>query len=156
MVVLQGTLGAWLTVAGAHPDLMLALVVVASLTGGSSRGAIIGFALGLLSDLFLDTPFGLSALTDVLVGYGVGMLSTEADAAWWLRPLIAGGASAIAVALYAGLGAIVGQTQMLSPGLWKVALVVGGFNAILAIPLWRPVRWAFPAKREEMVSRLWR
>lgn len=156
LVLLQGTLASSLTVFGVHPDLMLALVVATALTGGRSRGALFGFGIGLLSDLFVDTPFGLSALSDVLVGYGLGMFSAEADASWWLRPVLAGVASAFGEVIFAFLGAIVGDTHLLGPELWKIALVVGGFNALLIIPLWRVVNWALLNRREPNVDRLWR
>ena len=67
-------------VAGAIGDLVLVVVVAAGITGGADRGATYGFVAGLLFDLLVDTPFGLTALTYALVGYGVGVVGHGAPA----------------------------------------------------------------------------
>ena len=54
---------------GVRPDLMLLIAVCAGLVAGPERGAIVGFAAGLASDLFLQTPLGLSALTFTVVAF---------------------------------------------------------------------------------------
>ena len=72
-LLLQVSLAADLRVAGAIGDLVLVVVVAAALTGGADRGATYGFAAGLLFDLVVDAPFGLTPLTYALVGYGVGL-----------------------------------------------------------------------------------
>ena len=51
-----------LRVAGAAPDVMLLLAIAAGVVGGPQLGALMGFAAGLVLDLFLETPLGLSAL----------------------------------------------------------------------------------------------
>src|SRR5437868_12880721 len=61
-----------LRVFGAGPDIMLLLAVVAGIVGGPRVGALFGFAAGIILDLFLETPMGLSALVFCLVGYSVG------------------------------------------------------------------------------------
>ena len=48
---------------------MLLFAICAGLAGGPSSGRLVGFAAGLLADLFLTTtPLGLSALTYCLIG----------------------------------------------------------------------------------------
>ncbi|MEA2703532.1 MAG: rod shape-determining protein MreD [Actinomycetota bacterium] len=45
------------------PDVLLLFAIAGGLAGGPDRGAVLGFVAGILADLFLQTPFGLSALT---------------------------------------------------------------------------------------------
>jgi rod shape-determining protein MreD len=148
VLTIQQALLAGLRVRGAHPDLMLLLPIAFGLVGGSERGAAMGFVSGLLADLFVGTPFGLSALVYTLVGFGVGM--TEGDSlggGWWVTPLTATVASAAGVLLYAGLGAAVGEGQMLHAHLVTVTIVVAVVNGLLAAPTARLARWAMDLSR---------
>jgi len=130
-----------------RPDAMLLVAVLAGLVAGPEKGAVTGFVAGLLADLTLPTPFGLSALVLSLVGFGVGMLQTGIlRTSWWIPPLTALAASAIGVVGFALLGALVGQTQFLRPGLSHLATIAGivaAMNAFLAVPATPVVRWAF-------------
>ncbi len=92
-----------------------------------------GFVAGLAADLLLPTPFGLSALVCCLVGFAVGA-STGAVTreVWWFPPLVALAASAVAVMLYAVIGAVLGQEQFLRVDLAAIVAVVAIVNAILA------------------------
>lgn len=131
--------------AGIHPDIMVVLPIAAGIIGGPSRGAIMGFGAGLVADLFLPTPFGLSALIGCLVGFGVGLSTVALDrAAWWLPPLAALGASAVYEVAYAAVGSILGQPQMLHVDVVGIVLVVSITNAIIAVPAVRLVGWALP------------
>jgi rod shape-determining protein MreD len=62
-----------------HPDIMVLLPIMAGLVGGPSSGASMGFGAGLAADLFLPTPFGLSALVGCLIGYTVGVTTLALD-----------------------------------------------------------------------------
>lgn len=133
---------------GAHPDLMLLVPIAFGLAGGSERGAAMGFVSGLLADLFVGTPFGLSALVYTLIGFGVGM--SEGDrlgGGWWVTPLTGTVASAAGVLLYAGLGAAVGEGHMLHDQLATVIIVVAVVNGLLTAPAVRVARWAMDLRR---------
>jgi cell shape-determining protein MreD len=95
------------------------------------------------ADLLLPTPFGLSALVGCLVGFAVGS-STGAITreVWWFPAVVALAASAVAVMLYAVLGAVLGQDQFLDVNLVAVVGVVAVTNALLAAPAVRVVAWA--------------
>lgn len=145
-VVLQGTLGS-LQIYGVHPDFMLLFVVSVGLVSGPVTAATVGFVVGIVTDLLVGTPFGLSALTDVLVGYAVGSIGSsleEPSAA--LVPVLALLASAGGVVLYAIGGDIFGQSQMLHDGLLRIAIVVAVVNALLALPSRRVLAWAMPTR----------
>jgi rod shape-determining protein MreD len=141
-VVVQETVMLDLRIGGVHPDIMVLLPIVAGIIGGPSRGAGIGFTTGLVSDLFVPTPFGLSALVGCLVGFGVGLATIALDrTAWWLAPVVALGGSALYEVTYGALGSVLGQPQMLHVALARIVIVVSVTNAILAIPAMRLVKW---------------
>jgi rod shape-determining protein MreD len=57
-----------------QPDLLLGIVVLASLRLPPPRGAVVGLVLGLLRDLLVGTPVGHEALPMALIGWFVGLL----------------------------------------------------------------------------------
>ncbi len=146
MVIIQYTVGLDLRIAGAHPDLMLLMPIAAGVVGGPEIGAATGFAAGIATDLLLPTPFGLSALVYSLVGFSVGYVmdagGSRREGFWWLTPLIALAASAVAVMLYAVLGAVLGQDEMVKVDLAAVVTVVAVINAVLSPVACRMVGWA--------------
>ena len=89
-LLVQETLVLDLRLGGVHPDIMLLLPIMAGIVGGPARGASMGFGAGLAADLFLPTPFGLSALVGCLIGFGVGVATLALDrSALWLAPVAA-------------------------------------------------------------------
>ena len=151
-VVVQETVMLDLRIGGVHPDIMVLLPIVAGIIGGPSRGATFGFVTGLVSDLFLPTPFGLSALVGCLLGFGVGLATVALDrTAWWLAPMAALGGSALYEVTYGALGSVLGQPQMLHVALARIVVVVSVTNAVLAVPAMRLVSWGMAdASREGM------
>ncbi len=127
-------------VGGVHPDIMVLLPIVAGLVGGPGTGASMGFGAGLVADLFLPTPFGLSALVGCMIGFTVGVATLALDrTAGWLPPVAAFGASAVYEVVYAVLGSVLGQPQMIHVDLTRIVLVVSVVNAVLALPAVRLV-----------------
>ena len=132
-----------LRVFGAGPDVMLLLAVVAGIVGGPRVGALLGFASGIVLDLFLETPMGLSALVFCLVGYAVGNIQGGVlRAAWWIPVLTTLVASVAGVLFYALVATVVGQPHLVTPHLLIVAAVVGVFNALAAPIALRLVKWS--------------
>ncbi|MDQ1404279.1 MAG: rod shape-determining protein MreD [Actinomycetota bacterium] len=128
---------------GSHLDLMLLLPIAAGVAAGSETGAVVGFVAGAVADLFLPTPFGLSALTFSLLGFAVGSVQEGLlRAAWWITPVTAFVSSAVGVVLFALIGAVVGQAHFVRPALLGIAFVVALGNAALALPVVRVVTWA--------------
>lgn len=135
-----------LRIAGARPDLLLLVPITGAMAGGRSWGASLGFGAGLALDVFLSSPFGLSALVYCLVGYAVGVLQGGLLA---LSPsftvLAALGASAAGVLLYAGAGAVLGQA-LVAGRLPLVVVIVAVVNAALSPLALRVMRWALDAR----------
>ena len=128
---------------GVRPDAPLLFAVVAGLAMGPERGAVAGFAAGVLADLFLPSPFGLSALVYSLVGFAIGSLQSGIlRSAWWIPVVTALAASAAGIVLFAVLGAMVGEAEMVGPRLPLIAAMVGLMNGFLAPAAMRLVTWA--------------
>ncbi len=149
-VVVQETVILELRIGGVHPDIMVLLPIVAGIIGGPSRGATIGFGTGLVADLFLPTPFGLSALVGSLLGFAVGLATIALDrTAWWLAPVAALGGSALYELTYGALGSVLGQPQMLHVALARIVVVVSVTNAVLALPAMRVMSWGMTQSSTE-------
>ncbi len=123
------------------------LAVCAGFVGGPDTGAVVGFAAGLVSDLFLQsTPFGLSALAACLAGFVVGWAGSEVlRARLFMVPLVAAGGTVLGVVLFVVLGYLVGQSQLVAGGshwLGGVALVEAGYAALFSVPAFVLMRWA--------------
>ncbi len=149
-VVVQQTIVLDLRIGGVHADVMVLLPILAGVIGGPSRGTLMGFGAGLVSDLFLPTPFGLSALVGSLVGFAVGVTTLALDrTARWLPPVAALAGSALYEVVYGALGSVLGQPQMLHVDLVRIVLVVSVTNAVLALPAMRFVAWGMPEASTE-------
>ncbi len=124
---------------------MVLVVICAGLTGGTEAGAWVGFWAGLLYDMFLTTPVGLSALTYCLVGAGVGALrSSVLQERRALLPLAALVGTAASVLVFVGAGDVLGQTQLLGAGrawLIRVMIVESLWGAALALPVGYIYAW---------------
>jgi len=142
-LILQVTLFIDVRVAGVAPELMALIAAAAAITAGPQRGSVTAFIAGLLWDVFLPTPLGLSAVSFALVAYAVGLVTAGLlKGARSQAALLVAGATAASLVLYALLGELVGQSGLLEPGLARVAVMAALLNGMLsyaAVPL---VRWA--------------
>ena len=132
-----------LRVFSVHAELLLAVAVGSAVAWGAERGAVVGFAAGLLTDLILPGRFGVTALAYGLTGYGIGALS---DGVARRSRLIDAGLMALGgaagVAAYALVAALFGESTLGDERLWSIVAIVAAWNAVLS-PLAVPVsRWA--------------
>jgi len=153
MLMLHTTVLGLIHVDHVRPEGLLLLTVLTGLVGGQQAGTLMGFAAGLLADLTLQTPFGLSALVLTITGYSVGTMRTAlVRASWWLVPATALVASFGSVVAFVLLGGLVGQSQLLRPGpahMFTVAAIVAAMNAVLSPAVYPLVRWSFAPTRAE-------
>jgi rod shape-determining protein MreD len=143
----QTVFGSDLRVDNVAPDFMLLLAVCGGFVGGPDSGAIIGFASGLISDMFLQsTPVGLSALAFCLVGFSVGWARTNVlRYRLFMAPALAAAGTMLGVALFVVIGYIVGQEQLVAPGerwLVELAIIEAGYAALFALPATMLMGWA--------------
>ncbi|MEI2698309.1 MAG: rod shape-determining protein MreD [Microthrixaceae bacterium] len=128
---------------GVHADLMLLMGICAGLAGGPTRGAVIGFAAGLLVDAVMPGTLGISALSYSVVGFTVGsfresvMSSTRS-----MDMLVAAAGSAAGVLLFALLSQLLGQHSSSDPRLLQIVGIVAVLNAVLCVPVLAVGRWA--------------
>jgi rod shape-determining protein MreD len=158
VVILQTSVGSDLRVDRVAPDLMLLLAICAGLFGGARQGVLVGFAAGLLSDFWLITPLGLSALTFCLVGYLVGALrETLVPEGWVLVPVLAFVATAVGVIGFVGIGEVVGQTQLIAGGrsmLVRTVVIESVLNTVASLPVaWIYARCARGTEGAEEILR---
>lgn len=141
--VLQIGLLSDLRIAGVSADLLLAITVAAGLTGGPNTGAIVGFSAGLIFDIFLATPLGLSAFAYCLTGYLVGLVENAlVRTAWWISTLFTVGGVAFGTTVYVVLGELVGQSQLFTADFPKVLIIVSLYSAVFApLCVWT-MNWA--------------
>ena len=151
-LVLQLSIVSDLRLFGAVGDMLVLVTVGAAQADGPDRGAPFGFVAGLLYDLVLDTPFGLSALTYALVGYAVGLVSVAVgrSGGWWPIVLAALGGAA-AMGLYTAIGHLVG-TPYPTDELPAIALVVAGWNAALIVPARGLLRRVFGRREPDRIA----
>jgi rod shape-determining protein MreD len=141
-LTLQVTILSDLRLFGVQGDLMLLVALAAGLAAGPERGAAIGFASGLLYDLTLQTPCGLSALTYAVMAFLVGSLQDSVlRAAWWIPVSTAAAGSALGVILYVVFGTVVG-VEYLGVSIPKIVVLVALLNSVVAAPTIRVLRWA--------------
>ncbi|MEU2183621.1 rod shape-determining protein MreD [Streptomyces thermolilacinus] len=135
-LVVQVSVLARLHLPGAVPDLVLLTVVGLSMVYGHVSGALIGFAAGLLADLAppADHAVGRYALVLCVIGYVAGLTRPETG-----QPRSATGPMVMVVAaaigstlLYAGVGALVGDTGARHVGLASLILTAVVYDLLLA------------------------
>lgn len=142
--IMQVSAASSLALLGVRPELTLLLAVAAGVAGGPDRGALVGFALGLAYDLFLQTPLGLTALVYSLVAYGAGAVQLQMSAQRRpARMLFVGSGTVAGVVGWVLAGSLL---DAVGPGVLttlRVALVAGAVNAIAAVPATRLWTWVF-------------
>ncbi|MFP5322490.1 MAG: rod shape-determining protein MreD [Acidimicrobiia bacterium] len=137
---------------GETGDLLLLLAIAAGMAGGPERGAVVGFVAGIGMDLLLLTPFGLSSLTYLAVGYAVGTVHDGVlRSAPWIPLVVTFVATALGIAFYVVLGQLVGQ-QFRVPNLARIVLVTSVMNSLLAFPALFVARWIERAAPDRMLT----
>ncbi len=155
VLLAQSTVILSVRIDGVHPDLLWLLPITAALVGGPDFGALVGFWSGMVFDLFLPTPFGLSAFIGCILGYSMGVATAAVDKrAVWLRPVAALVGSVAADMLFAVTGAVLGQTQMVKVNFVFLFAVVAISSVIVVLPVSRLMRWAMAVdgQRRSLVS----
>ncbi|MDI3423799.1 rod shape-determining protein MreD [Streptomyces luteolus] len=135
-LIIQVSVLARLHLPGAVPDLMLLTVLGLALVYGHVGGALIGFGAGLLADLAppADHAVGRYALVLCVIGYLAGLVKPDSGQ---LRsatgPMaVVVGAAIGSTLLYAGVGALVGDTAAAHVGLGSLLFTATLYDLLLA------------------------
>jgi rod shape-determining protein MreD len=135
-LVIQVSVLARLHLPGAVPDLLLLTVLGLAMVYGHVGGALVGFGAGLLADLAppADHAAGRYALVLCVIGYFAGLIRPDNG-----RLKSATGPMAVVVAaaigstlLYAGVGALVGDTAARHVGLPGLLFSAALYDLLLA------------------------
>ncbi|MCZ7460271.1 rod shape-determining protein MreD [Streptomyces sp. WMMC940] len=150
-LVVQVTVLARLQLPGAVPDLLLLTVVALALVYGHTSGALIGFGAGLLADLAppADHAAGRYALVLCAIGYLVGLARPENGRLTSATgPMVVVVAAAVgSTLLYAGVGALVGDTAARHVGLGSLLFTAALYDLLLA-PFTVPLIMALARRAE--------
>ncbi|MFN3254743.1 MAG: hypothetical protein ACE37B_03520 [Ilumatobacter sp.] len=142
-----------LQVAGVIIQLVLALAAAAGAAGGSERGAIAGFTLGMMFDLFQGTPLGSTAIAFTLAGVVSGLLALiVAEPQWWLAAIFVALGAAVGEAMVPVVRLFVSQSNPWPPDIATVIPVVS-ISAALLSPLLVPIaRWCLRVRGSEWTA----
>ncbi|NGO80129.1 rod shape-determining protein MreD [Streptomyces sp. YC504] len=150
-LVVQVSVLARLHLPGAVPDLLLLTVLGLALVYGHVGGCLVGFGAGLLADLAppADHAAGRYALVLCVIGYLAGLVKPESGQ---LRtatgPMaVVVGAAIGSTLLYAGVGALVGDTAARHVGLGGLLFSATLYDLLLAPFVVPAVMWL--ARRAE-------
>ena len=137
-IVAQALVAPRLGLPGAAPDLLLLTTVAVAGTTPGSGAVIFGFAAGLAADLFLVTPFGLSAAAFTAVARA-GAAFPAPRRALLVAPRVAVGA-VLAGALVTFAAAALGQGPVPSPTTLGLLVRASVTTAALSPPMFAAVR----------------
>ncbi|MCS0601529.1 rod shape-determining protein MreD [Streptomyces sp. LP11] len=135
-LVIQVSVLARLHLPGAVPDLLLLTVLGLAMVYGHVGGALVGFGAGLLADLAppADHAAGRYALVLCVIGYFAGLVKPENGRLKSATgPMVVVVAAAVgSTLLYAGVGALVGDTAARHVGLPSLLISAALYDLLLA------------------------
>ena len=138
-----------LRIDGVRPDILLGAGIVAAIVGGPELGCVVAFALAVLGDLFVNTPFGLSALVASTVAFFSGSIRFALGAHTRLAiPVLTFLGSITGVVLWALIGTVLGLPDLLHPRLVTIAMVVAVVNVAISPGAAVLMRWVFQPSAE--------
>lgn len=139
-LALQTSLLGSFTLTGTKPELLLLVTLSLAIVEGPGFGAVAGFGFGLATDLVLELPAGISALTFTLAGYTVGRVRAHMQtASAWVPIVMVATATFLAVLFYGTFSMLLDAALPITRTLRHSALAAV-YNALLT-PL------VFPAMR---------
>lgn len=150
LVALQRTIFVDIQIAGVIVPIVMALAAAAGVAGGSERGAVVGFTLGLMYDLAEGTPLGSTATAMTVAGAFAGLLALiAADPHWWLEAMFSGLGAAVGVAMIPVVRSFIGEPQAFESQFGVVIVVAAATAALLSPLLVRLARWCLRVRRAE-------
>jgi rod shape-determining protein MreD len=140
-VVIQQTAISQISIFGVSADFSPLVVMSVGLLAGALPGAIFGFGTGLLVDIVLVQPLGVTSLLYIGVGYWSGRLRELRDPAHGLVPLALGAGATAAVGIGMTLiqfllGVDAPVSLLLAQQIFVTVLV----NTLIALPVYALVK----------------
>ncbi|MFG3258004.1 rod shape-determining protein MreD [Streptomyces sp. NPDC048172] len=151
-LIVQVTVLARLQLPGAVPDLLLLVVLGLALVYGHTAGALVGFTAGLLADIAppADHAVGRYALVLCVIGYAAGLTKPDngQHRSATVPMLVVASAAISSTLLYAGVGALVGDTAARQVGLTGLLVTATIYDLLLA-PFTVPLIMALARRSEK-------
>lgn len=121
---------------GATPSLIPLGVAAVAIYAGSVTGAAMGFATGLLLDLAVGSPIGVTSLVLTAVGYAVGRYREVRNPAHGLMPIPVGAAATLGfLGTFAAVSFMLDVGPSVSPMIFGDMLIATLLGALLAVPV---------------------
>lgn len=153
-LLLQTTVFADVRLLGARPELLYLVTIAFAFLDGPSAGSIAGFASGMAEDFLLNQPKGITALTLTLLGYAVGMLRQYVVSPSPVFPVfLVGGSTFVGVLFYGIVSFLLGQLDVSTVYLLRIAALSALYNAILTPLLFPVLRRVVEGSRARRVVR---
>ncbi len=150
LLALQKTLFVELQPFGVVIQVLTAFAAAAGAVGGPERGVIVGFVVGIMYDLAIGTPLGVSAIAMGFAGYVAGWADLiRIDTTWWLAAIFVGLGTGAGEAAVPVVRRFVGQEDAFVPEMVTIVPVVAVSAAALSIVLVPVARWALKLERPE-------
>lgn len=128
-ILLSAELALSLPLIGLGPDVVVLVVVAFSFSERPRTAAMAGFAAGLIRDLLLTTPKGLSAFAYAVVAYGAALVGTPRGIGQAVG--VFAGATFASQLLY-GLGAVFLGPQVDPSPLPRMLIITTAYNALIS------------------------
>ena len=150
LLALQKTLFVEITPFGVIIQVLMAFAAAAGVAGGSQRGAVAGFIVGLMFDLAVGSPLGSSSITMGLAGFVAGSVERiRIEATWWI--------AAAFVAVGAGVGELtvpvvrrfIGEEEAFVADVSVIVVVVAVAAAVLSVVFVPLGRWSLRIEQPE-------
>lgn len=140
-VIAQLALFSQMPLLGSVANVVPVVVICIGLLGGAVPGTVSGFAAGLLLDAALGGTLGVTSLSLMAAGYLAGRWREGYDIVSSLvPPLLAGGLTGLAAAVYAAVHLMLGVDATVSVLVVREILVQGLLGAVLAAGLYPLLR----------------
>jgi len=132
---------------GVVPDVGLVVAVAVAYTEGAESGALFGFVTGLAVDLFLNTPFGLSALAFAITAFAVGVFHEAlVRVPRFLPVLLTFAAGIVGGSIFVLVGALVGEEHLFEAQSIGTVVTAAAYDAVLAPGVFPLVRRSLRAE----------
>ena len=150
LLAVQRTVFVDYEVAGVVIEIMMIASAAAGVAGGSERGALFGFVLGIMFDLAEGTPLGSTAIAMTVAGAVAGLLALiAADPQWWLGALFVALGTAAGVLTVPLVRVFIGEAHPFTTDLYVIVPVMAAAGALLS-PIMIPLaRWCLRVKTPE-------
>jgi rod shape-determining protein MreD len=140
-VVLQLAVVSQISFWGANADLTPLIVLAVGLLGGPVAGSIVGFCIGLVSDMALVQTLGVTSLLLTTIGYLAGRYGELRDSGHALVPPLTGAAATLLYAAgFSVIQFLLGVEAPVSALVIRDILIGVILNGLLAMPVLAAVR----------------